>query len=116
MIIGTVGRVDIKQLDSGKMAHFSVVTSEKYKDRTGSIKEDSTWHNCVSFGNAASIVERFVDKGSSIFVEGRIRKRKWNDRDGNEKETTEIAVDNIQLLGKKQQHDDRRYDGNDMDF
>lgn len=102
MLIGNVGKVDIRTLEGGsKIATLSLATSEKYKDRSGEWKEDTTWHNIVVYGNTASVVERYVSKGSRLYVEGRIRNRKYTDRDGNERSVTEIVASNVELLDPK---------------
>ncbi len=98
MLIGRVGRVDIKTIGDGKIANLSIATSERFKDKSGEWKEEPTWHNVNVYGNLASIVERFVQKGSNVFLEGRIRKRKYTDRDGNEKEAVEVVAQSIEIL------------------
>ncbi len=102
LIIGRVGRVDLKEFGSGKLANISVATSERYKDKSGEWQEETTWHNVVAYGSLASVMERFVQKGSNLYVEGRIRKRKYTDRDGNEKESVEVVAQNVELLDPKQ--------------
>lgn len=98
MLVGRVGRADIKIIGETKIASFTLATNERYKDKNGVWAEDTTWHNVNAYGNNASVVERFVQKGSNLFVEGRIRKRKYTDRDGNEREVTEIVAQSIELL------------------
>ena len=102
LIIGRVGRVDLKEFGGGKLANVSVATSERYKDKSGEWQEETTWHNVVAYGSLASVMERFVQKGSNLYVEGRIRKRKYNDRDGNEKESVEVVAQSVELLDPKQ--------------
>ena len=102
MLIGHVGRVDIKEVGTGKIANFSLATKEGYKDKSGVWQDETTWHNVVAYGNLATVIDRFVKKGSVIYAEGRIRKRKYNDRDGNEKEIVEVVANTIQLLDQKQ--------------
>lgn len=101
MCIGRVGRVDFKEVGTGKIATLSVATSERYKDKSGEWQEETTWHNVVAYGNLATVIERFVQKGSSLYVEGRIRKRKYADRDGNEKESTEVVAQSVEFLDPK---------------
>ena len=89
--------------EQGKVASFRLATTERYKDRNGDVKENTEWHQIVSWGKMADIVEKFVKKGSQLYVEGKITTRKWTDKDGNDRFTTEIRADGIQLLGKREE-------------
>ncbi len=94
LLIGNAGRdPEIRHLESGTMnATFSLATTERYRDRsTGEMKEQTEWHNIVCWRNLAE----------QLFIEGRIRTRSYNDKDGNTKYMTEILADNMQLLGRK---------------
>ena len=104
LLIGNAGRdPEIRHLESGTMnATFSLATTERYRDRsTGEMKEQTEWHNIVCWRNLAEIAEKYVKKGTQLFIEGRIRTRSYNDKDGNTKYMTEILADNMQLLGRK---------------
>ncbi len=105
MLIGNVGKdPDVRYLDNSgnaKVATFTLATTERYKDRSGETRENTEWHNIVAWRNSADIVERFVKKGTQLYIEGRIRTRSWDDQSGNKRFTTEILVDNLQLLGRK---------------
>lgn len=105
MLIGNVGKdPEVRYLDSSgntKVASFTLATTERYKDRSGEMKEITEWHNIVAWRNSADVVERFVKKGTQLYVEGRIRTRSWDDQSGNKRYTTEIIADSLQLLGKK---------------
>ena len=104
LLIGNAGRdPEIRHLESGAMnATFSLATTERYRDRsTGEMKEQTEWHNIVCWRNLAEIAEKYVKKGTQLFIEGRIRTRSYNDKDGNTKYMTEILADNMQLLGRK---------------
>ena len=103
LLIGNAGRdPEIRHLESGTMnATFSLATTERYRDRsTGEMKEQTEWHNIVCWRNLAEIAEKYVKKGTQLFIEGRIRTRSYNDKDGNTKYMTEILADNMQLLGR----------------
>ena len=117
MLIGNVGNdPEIRYLDSNpqgpqgnaKVASFRLATTERYRDRNGETRENTEWHNIVAWRSNADVIEKFVHKGSQIYVEGKLRTRKWTDRDGKDRYTTEIQVDNLQLLGKRP---DREGDG-----
>lgn len=105
MLIGNVGRdPEVRYLEGNngaKVATFTLATTERYRDRNGETRENTEWHNIVAWRNNADVAERFVKKGTQLFIEGRIRTRSWDDQNGNKRYTTEIIADNLQLLGKK---------------
>ncbi len=106
MLIGNVGRdPEVRYLDgtsgNAKVATFTLATTERYRDRNGETRENTEWHNIVAWRNTADVIERFVKKGTQLYVEGRIRTRSWDDQTGNKRYTTEIIADTVQLLGKK---------------
>ena len=106
MLIGNVGRdPEVRYLDGNsgqaKVATFTLATTERYRDRNGETRENTEWHNIVAWRNTADVVERFVRKGTQLYIEGRIRTRSWDDQTGNKRYTTEIIADTLQLLGKK---------------
>ena len=103
MLIGNVGRdPEIRYLDgNAKVATFSLATTERYKDRNGAMQENTEWHNLVAWRNLADIAENYIKKGTQIYAEGRLRAREWTDQTGAKRRTTEIIVDNMQLLGRK---------------
>jgi len=106
MLIGNVGAdPEVRYLEgnsgNAKVATFRLATTERYKDRSGETRENTEWHNIVAWRNSADIVENYVKKGSSLYVEGRLRTREWQDQTGAKRRTTEIMVDSLQLLGRK---------------
>ena len=106
LLIGNVGNdPEIRTINNeqGKVASFRLATTERYKDRNGDVKENTEWHQVTAWGKMADIVEKFVKKGSQLYVEGKITTRKWTDKDGNDRFTTEIRADGIQLLGKREE-------------
>lgn len=106
MLIGNVGKdPEVRTLDGGKMvATFSLATTEKgYTLQNGTTVPDRTeWHNIVVWGGLAKVVQQYVRKGSSLYIEGKIRTRNY-DKDGQKKYVTEIFADNMQMLGGQQQ-------------
>lgn len=99
IILGNVGKdPDVREVGTTKVATFSVATSEKYKDQSGTLKEATEWHNVVVWGNLADITEKYVKKGSQIYAEGKIRTRKY-ESGGVTKYTTEIIAHTIKLVG-----------------
>lgn len=110
MLIGNVGKdPEVRYLDqnpqnpanAAKVATFPLATSERYTDRAGNRQENTEWHNIVAWRGNADVIERFVKKGTQLYIEGRLRTRNWTDQSGNKRYTTEVIVDNFQLLGKR---------------
>jgi single-strand DNA-binding protein len=103
ILVGNLGKdPEIKALDSGvKVATFSIATTETYKDREGKRVDSTEWHNIVLWRGLAEIAEKYLKKGNSVYVEGRIKTRSWDDKDGNKRYTTEIVGDNLTMLGGK---------------
>jgi single-strand DNA-binding protein len=109
MLIGNVGRdPEVRYLDGNnpnqgatKVAQFTLATTERYRDRNGELRENTEWHNIVCWRNSADVAEKFIRKGTQVYIEGKLRTRSWTDQTGNKRFTTEIAVDNLQLLGKR---------------
>src|SRR3546814_12928519 len=96
ILLGNLGKdPEIKTFQNGgKIANFSIATSESWKDRTtGEKKERTEWHNITVNGDGlVGVVDRFLKKGSKVYIEGQLRTRKWQDRDGNDKYTTEVVI------------------------
>jgi single-strand DNA-binding protein len=109
MLIGNVGRdPNVRYLEGNnpnaqgrKVATFTLATTERFRDRNGETRENTEWHNIVAWGQPADVCERFVRKGTQLYIEGRLRTRKYTDSQGMEKYTTEINVDTLQLLGRR---------------
>lgn len=105
LLIGNVGNdpeIRILNNEQVKVASFRLATTERYKDRNGEVKENTEWHQVTAWGKLADIVEKMVKKGSQLFIEGKITTRKWTDKDGNDRFTTAIRAEGIQVLGKKE--------------
>lgn len=107
ILVGNVGKdPDVHTFDNGtKKASFTLATSEKFKDRDGNVQEKTEWHNVVCWRNTAEIAEKFVKKGTQVYVQGKITTRKWQDQNGQDRYTTEIDINTLQLLGRKQDRD-----------
>ena len=103
MLIGNVGRdPEVRYLEgNAKVATFTLATSERFKDRNGELRENTEWHNIVAWRANADVAEKFIHKGTQIYVEGRLRTRSYTDQAGVKKFTTEIQADTIQLLGRR---------------
>lgn len=103
ILIGNLGNdPDMRYLPSGDaVANFSIATTEKYKDKSGEMQEVTEWHRISFFGKTAEICGQYLKKGSAVYVEGSIRTRKWQDKEGNDRYTTEIRGDRMQMLGSR---------------
>ncbi len=103
IIMGNVGRdPEVRQLPSGQsVANVSIATTSKRKDKSGDYVEETQWHRVTFFDKLAEIVGKYVTKGSPIYIEGRITYRKYTDKDGAEKQSTDIIATEMQLLGSK---------------
>lgn len=102
-LIGNVGKdPDIRTTEQGvKVAQFPLATSERYKDREGNQHEQTEWHSVVAWRHLADICDNYVKKGTHLFIEGKIKTRSWEDKEGTKRYVTEIVADNIQMLGKR---------------
>ena len=85
-----------------KVATFRLATSERFRDRSGELRENTEWHNIVAWRNSADLCEKFVRKGSQLFIEGKLRSRQWTDQNGGTRYVTEVVADSIQLLSRRQ--------------
>ncbi len=103
MLIGNLGKdPEVRYTASGQaVASFSVATSEKFKNRNGEMEERTEWHNVVLWGRQAEIAGEYLAKGRTVFIEGRLQTRKWQDKDGRDRYSTEIVGDRMQMLGGK---------------
>jgi single-strand DNA-binding protein len=101
-IIGYLGKdPEVRYLPSGEaVANFSIATSEKWKDKaTGEPREETEWHRISVFGRLAEIVGEYLKKGSLVFIQGKIKTRKYTDKDGAERYATEIRAETMKMLG-----------------
>ena len=102
ILIGNLGQdPDTRYMPSGgAVTNLRVATNESWKDKqTGEQKERTEWHNVAMFGRLAEIAAEYLRKGSQVYVEGRLQTRKWQDRDGNDRYTTEVVANEMQMLG-----------------
>lgn len=100
ILVGNVGNdPDMRLMNNGEsVANISVATSESWKDKNGQKQERTEWHKVVAFRKLADIVGQYVKKGSKVYIEGKLQTRKWQDRDGRDRYTTEIIADQMQML------------------
>jgi single-strand DNA-binding protein len=103
ILIGNLGRDPETRYmpDGGAITNISVATTETWKDKAGDKQEKTEWHRIAFFGKLAEIAGEYLKKGSQVYVEGRLQTRKWQDKDGVDKYTTEIVADRMQMLGSR---------------
>lgn len=103
-LIGNLGNdPELRSTQSGSaVANITLATSESWRDKeTQETKERVEWHRVIFFGRLAEVVNEYLRKGSQVYVEGRIQTRKWQDKDGNDRYTTEIVANEMQMLGSR---------------
>lgn len=104
MLIGNLGRdPEVRVTPSGTtIANITIATTETWKDKqTGEKKEATEWHRVVMFDKLGEIAAEYLKKGKAVYIEGNIKTRKWTDKDGNEKYTTEIVAESMKMLGSR---------------
>ena len=104
ILVGNLGAdPETKYLPSGDaVANIRLATTDRWKDKaSGEMKEATEWHRIAFFGRLAEIAGEYLKKGSQVYVEGRIRTRKWQDKEGHDRYTTEIVADSMQMLGSR---------------
>ncbi|MBT8195257.1 MAG: single-stranded DNA-binding protein [Bacteroidia bacterium] len=103
ILVGNLGKdPETRHLESGAVVtKFPLATSESYKTKDGNRVEQTEWHNVVLWRGLAEVADKYLKKGNSVYIEGKIRTRSWDDKDGNKKYFTEIVGDNLTMLGKK---------------
>ena len=104
ILIGNLGRDPETRYmpDGGAITNISIATTETWKDKNGDKQEKTEWHRVAFFGKLAEIAGEYLKKGRSVYVEGRLKTRKWQDKDGVEKYTTEIIATDMQMLGSRE--------------
>jgi single-strand DNA-binding protein len=103
ILVGRLGGdPEVRHLEGGSIvARLNLATTESYKNRNGERVDETEWHTVTFWGRTAEVAEKYLKKGDMIYVEGRIRTRKWEDKEGNTRYTTEIVGQNMTMLGSK---------------
>ena len=104
ILVGNLGRDPETRYmpDGGAITNISIATTSTWKDKSGEKQEATEWHRIAFFGKLAEIAGEYLKKGSQVYVEGKLRTRKWQDKDGQDKYTTEVIADAMQMLGGRQ--------------
>lgn len=102
-LIGNLGNIpEIITLDSGKkLAKFTIATNETYKNAQGEKITDTQWHNVVAWNKTAEIIEKYLEKGKEVMIEGRLTSRSFEDKEGNKRYITEVVCNELLMLGNK---------------
>jgi len=103
IVLGNLGKdPDLRHLPNGDaVCNFSLATTESWKDKDGNKKDKTEWHNVVIFRKLAEIAGEYLKKGRPVYIEGRLQTRKWQDKEGKDRYTTEIVADQMQMLGSR---------------
>ncbi|MBT3418372.1 MAG: single-stranded DNA-binding protein [Flavobacteriales bacterium] len=103
ILVGNLGKdPEIRHLDTGvAVANFSLATTESYKNKSGERVSNTEWHNVVLWRGLAELAEKYLKKGNSVYIEGKISTRKWEDKEGNTRYSTDIIADKMTMLGSK---------------
>jgi single-strand DNA-binding protein len=103
ILIGNLGRdPEVRYMPSGDaVANITIATTETWKDKSGEKQEQTEWHRVAMFGKTAEVAGEYLKKGSQVYIEGRLQTRKWTDKEGQERYTTEIRADRMQMLGSR---------------
>ena len=116
-LIGNLGKdPEVRELQNGKVANFTLATSHKWKDKEGNKKEETEWHNVTVYGGLASIVGSYLHKGSKAYVEGRLKTRSYEDKDGVKKYVTEVIATEVKMLDGKAAASTSPNDESDLSF
>ena len=100
-LVGNLGRdPELRYTQSGQaVANFTLATNEKWKDKEGNSQERTEWHRIIVWGKSAENCAQYLQKGRSVYIEGRLQTREWEDREGNKRTTTEVVAQAVQFLG-----------------
>ena len=102
LIIGNVGQdPQVRTVGESKVANFTVATTEKYKGKDGNMVAETEWHNVAVWGRLADVVEKYVTKGTQVYVEGKIKSEKYTDKEGVDRVMVRVIASSLQLLGSK---------------
>lgn len=114
ILVGNAGKdAEVRYIDNGAaVATFSLATSETYTAKNGEKVTNTEWHNIVAWRGLGEFAGKYIQKGRQLYIEGRLRSRSYDDKDGNKKYITEVLADTIQLLGKREGSDAQNHNQN----
>ena len=113
ILVGNLGRdPEVRYMPNGEaVCNFSIATTDSWKDKAGAKQERTEWHNIVMYRKLAEIAGEYLKKGRPVYVEGRLQTRKWQTKEGQDRYTTEIIADQMQMLGGREGGSNASYDG-----
>jgi single-strand DNA-binding protein len=116
ILVGNLGRdPEVRYMPNGEaVCNFSIATTDSWKDKSGAKQERTEWHNIVMYRKLAEIAGEYLKKGRPVYVEGRLQTRKWQTKEGQDRYTTEIIADQMQMLGGRDGGSNASYDGMDQ--
>lgn len=117
ILVGNLGKdPEVRHLEGGvAVAKFTLATSESYKDKSGQKVDQTEWHNVVVWRGLADVAEKYLKKGMTVYVEGKLRTRTWDDKDNHKHYTTEVVADTFTILSKKENNPSSgKEEGNDL--
>jgi len=116
ILVGNLGKdPEVRHLEGGAVvAKFPLATSESYKNKDGQRTEQTEWHNIVMWRGLAESAEKFLHKGSLVYIEGKIRTRSWDDKEGNKRYSTEIVADTMTMLGARRSEEGHSSSGQEV--
>ncbi|MDQ3193351.1 MAG: single-stranded DNA-binding protein [Bacteroidota bacterium] len=117
ILVGNLGKdPEVRYLDGGiAVAKFPLATSETIKDKNGNKIDQTEWHNVVLWRGLAEIAEKFLKKGATVYIEGKIKSRSWEDKEGNKRYITEVIGDNLTMLNKREEHNSNTNNSNQIE-
>ena len=109
ILIGNLGKdPEVRHLEGGTtVANFPLATTETYKDKNGNRQEQTEWHNIVLWRSLAEVAEKYLKKGMQIYVEGKLRTRSWEDKEGHKRYTTEVVAETFTMLGSRKNNEEQ---------
>ena len=110
ILIGNLGKdPEVRHLEGGTtVVNFPIATTESYKDKSGQRQSQTEWHNIVLWRGLAEVAAKYLKKGNQVYIEGKLRSRSWEDKEGNTRYITEIVGDNLTMLGGKKESEERQ--------
>lgn len=118
ILLGNLGKdPEVKELPNGKVCNFSVATSRKWKDKSGEWQKETEWHNVTAFGSLAGVCEKYLRKGSKVYIEGRINTRTWENKEGVKQYSTGVIAEDLKMLdGASDRKPESAHDESDLAF
>ena len=116
ILLGRCAEPETRHTDNNQFSSFSLATNEKYKNKNGEVAENTDWHNIVVWGKLSEVVDKYVKKGTLLYIEGKLKTRTWEDKEGNKRYTTEVVLSGfdsvLKMVSKPTQETQTNHDNN----